>query len=372
MRVCFVEDTGLHGGTQIWVSEAIRDFRRKNVDVTLLTSEGGWNAENARETDVELVTYDFDAVVDESPEARSIWTRALEGADVAVCTVHPPRASFHCSVFAARCIADAKLDTVLLPKTGTVVPEYERRFYVPEQDVRYHVIPITGFTYDYMINEYGVPPESATLVYQGTDVKRFTRSAARAAEARRRYSLPETAGPVIGCIGSFEERKGQVELLAAIDSVRKELPDVLLLLVGDGPDEEMLKRRVHEMGLERNVTFVPFTREPEMIFELLDSVVLSSIRKEGLPNVLLESMAMEIPVVSTRLAGTPEVVHDGKTGLLVQPGDVGQLADALVKLLVDRDACSAMGKAGRELVTRCHDKEMQFQAFLDVFARVSG
>lgn len=372
MRVCFVEDTGLHGGTQIWVSEAIRDFRAKNVDVTLLTSEGGWNAEDARKTDVDLVTYDFDAVVDEGPEARSIWTRALENADVAVCTVHPPRAGFHCSVFAARCIEEARLDTVLLPKTGTVVPEYERRFYVPEHDVRYHVIPITGFTHEYMINEYGVPPENATLIYQGTDVKRFTRSDARAEEARRRYALSETAGPVLGCIGSFEERKGQVELLAAIETVRNELPDVLLLFVGDGPDEEKLERLVREKGLERNVTFVPFTREPEMIFELLDAVVLSSIRKEGLPNVLLESMAMEVPVVSTRLAGTPEVVHDGETGFLVPPGDVLELARAIVKLCADRDTRRAMGKAGRELVSRCHDKETQFQSFLDFFARVSG
>lgn len=96
--------------------------------------------------------------------------------------------------------------------------------------------------------------------------------------------------------------------------------------------------------------------------------MLPSLYKEGLPNVLLEAMSMGLPVVSSRLAGTPEVVHEGQTGLLVEPGDIAGLAAAIERLGVDRDSARAMGGAGRRLMTTGFDKEHQFDAFLEHFA----
>ena len=367
MRVCFIEDTDLRGGTQIWVSEAIRDFLAAGVDVTLLTSQTGFNAEDARQTDARVVPYDWNAVVDEGPDARRIWTEALTDADVAVCTVHPPRSGFHCSVFAADCIADAGLRTVLVPKTGTIVPEYEKRFYQPVRDILYDVVAITGFTRDYLISDYGVPADRVHLIYQGTEVERFNPDPGRRAEALARYPLPDGAGPVLGCLGSFEERKAQSLLLDAVARVRQSLPGVHLMLVGDGPDKAMLEEKIAAQGLQENVSIWPFTSEPQYAFEVIDVTVLSSVRKEGLPNVLLESMAMSKPVVSTRLAGTPEVVHDGETGLLVEPGDVEALADAIVRIGTDRAAYERMAAAGRALMEREHSKMRQFGAFRDHF-----
>jgi glycosyltransferase involved in cell wall biosynthesis len=372
MRVCFIEDTDLRGGTQIWVSEAIRDFLAAGVDVTLLTSAAGFNAEDGKKTDARVVTYDWNGIVKRDDEGRRIWTGALADADVAVCTVHPPREGFHCSVFAADCIADAGLDTVLVPKTGTIVPEYEKRFYQPERDINYDVVAITGFTRDYLVSDYGVPADHVHLVYQGTEVGRFRPDPERAAEARRRYPLPEGAGPVLGCLGSFEERKAQSLLLDAVDRVRARVPGVHLMLVGDGPDAGMLRERVAALDLGANVTFFPFTSEPEYAFEVIDVTVLSSVRKEGLPNVLLESMAMSRPVVSTRLAGTPEVVHEGETGLLVEPGDVDALAGAIERIWSDRGAYERMAAGGRALMEREHDKATQFGRFREHFAALAA
>jgi len=375
MRVCFIEDTDLRGGTQIWVSEAIRDFRAAGVDVTLLTSATGFNAEDGRKTDARVVTYDWNAIVQTvnggNEPGRRIWTDALADADIAVCTVHPPRDGFHCSVFAADCIATAGLRTILVPKTGTIVPTYEKRFYKPEPDIFYDVVAITGFTRDALITDYGVPADHVHLVYQGTELERFRTDPARQAEARRRYPLPDGAGPVLGCLGSFEERKAQSLLLDAVDLARKALPNVHLMLVGDGPDKDMLEGKVAEMGLGENVTFYPFTSEPQFAFEVIDVTVLSSVRKEGLPNVLLESMAMSTPVVSTRLAGTPEVVHEGETGLLVEPGDVEALAGAIERIWADREAYERMAAAGRALMENEHDKVRQFGRFREHFQAVA-
>ena len=368
MHICFIEDTELHGGTQIWVAEAIRDFLAKGHEVTLLTAAGGFNALDGLSTDARVVTYDFNDVTSEDEKHRDIWKDALSGTDVAVCTVHPPRDGFHCSVFAARCIEEAGLDTVLEPKTGTIVPEYQREFYVPPHDIRSHVISIAGFTRDSLIDTYQIPEEGVSLVYQGTEVSRFTPDEDRRREAETRYPLPRDAAPILGSVGSFEPRKGQVVLLEAVAEIRRTLPNVHLMLVGDGPDEELLRTKVEEMSLGENVTFFPFTSEPAHVFEMIDILVLSSLYKEGLPNVILEAMSMGIPVIASRMAGVPEVVIDGRTGWMVEPGDVHGLADAVVRLWQDPAACRAMGSEGRRLMEEKFDKVHQFDAFLDHFA----
>ncbi len=367
MRVCFIEDTELHGGTQIWVAEAARDFLEKGVDVTVLTPAAGWVAEQCADMGAKLVTYDYMAVTGETDEHRRTWAEALEDADVAVCTVHPPRDGFHCSVFAARVIRERGLNTILMPKTGTIVPEYKREFYAPDERINYSVIAITDFTRKYLVDSYKIPKEKTALVYQGTDVERFTRDPGRRHEAHKRYPLPENASPILGNVGSFEERKGQTVLLKAVAEARKSLPRVHLMLVGDGPDEQMLKQSVREMKLEENVTFFPFTSEPMFIFEVIDILVLSSLYKEGLPNVLLEAMSMELPVVSSKLAGVPEVVKDGEPGYMVEPGDVTGLADAIVKLWSDKALYKVIARNARALMETNFDKKRQFTAFLDHF-----
>ena len=372
MHICFIEDTSLHGGTQIWVSEAMRDFMAKGHEVTLLTAEGGFNAKDGVQTDARVVTYGFDAVKSEDNHHRDLWKKALTGTDVAVCTVHPPRDGFHCSLFAARCIEEAGIDTILMPKTGTIVPEYKRDFYQPPRDINTHVISITGFTRRYLIDEYQIPEDKVSLVSEGSQVPGGTSDTGRKAEAMERYKLPDGAGPVLGNVGSFEHRKGQLVLLEAIVKMRETLPNVHLMLVGDGPDEEKIRAKIDELDLSSHVTVFAFTREPMHVFERIDILVLSSVFKEGLPNVILEAMAMELPVVASRMAGVPEVVIDGETGWMVEPGQAEELTSAVVRLWADPAECRNMGLAGRRLMEEKMDKVHQFDAFLSCFKSILG
>jgi len=371
MNIGFIEDTPLRGGTQIWVTEAARFLIEQGEDVTIIAPAGSYVAEECEAAGARAAAYDYDGVVGRDAESRAIWTRGLEGCDVAVCTVHPPREGFHCSVFGAECIKAAGLDTVLIPKTGTIVPEYKREFYLPDPSIRSTVIAITGFTYRYLVDTYEIPEDIVELIYQGTEVSRFTPDPANKPEACRRYPLPGNAGPVLGCVGAFEERKGQIVLLEAVASLAAgPLPNVHLLLVGEGPDEAMLREKVESMGLSQNVSIFPFTREPSYVFERIDILVLSSLFKEGLPNVLLEAMSMKTPVVSSRMAGVPEIVKDGETGYMVEPGDAGQLADAIAKLWSDSAVYEAMCENGRALMEARFDKDTQFSSFLSYFQLV--
>ena len=145
------------------------------------------------------------------------------------------------------------------------------------------------------------------------------------------------------------------------------------MLVGDGPDEEMLREKARSMGLDNNISFFSFTSDPKYIFERIDITVLSSIYKEGLPNILLESMAMGVPVVSSNLGGVIEAVQEGKTGYVVDPGDSDQLAEAIIKLWVDQEAYNRMSENARQLMEDQFDKNDQFDRFLEYFEEcVSG
>jgi glycosyltransferase involved in cell wall biosynthesis len=373
VRIGFIEDTHLHGGTQIWVTEATRAFLERGKEVTVITPSESWVAQHCEEAGAQIAGYDWDTVVEERAADQATWTEALRDCDVAVCTVHPPRKGFHCSVFAAKCIQEAGLETHLIPKSGTIVPEYLREFYLPNERIHSSVIAIADFTRRYLIETYKIPAEKVALIYQGTEVQRFRSTSEGKAEALKRYPLPEKAAPILASVGSFEHRKGHPVLFEALARlVGGPLPHAHLMMVGDGPDETMLKEMVKRMGLEDHVAFFPFTNEPRYAFERIDATVLPSLYKEGLPNVLLESMAMDVPVVASDLGGVGEIVEDGETGYKVEPGDVQALAEAIAKLWENQEAYARMRAKVRQLVVEKFDKEKQFDRFLEHFKTVTG
>jgi glycosyltransferase involved in cell wall biosynthesis len=108
------------------------------------------------------------------------------------------------------------------------------------------------------------------------------------------------------------------------------------------------------------------------VFERADITVLPSLYKEGLPNVLQESMAMNVPVISSRIGGVPEVVFDGQTGYMFEPGNSAQLAEAVLKLWTDQEAYRRMCLQTREVIAQRFNKEAQFDVFLEHFQRITG
>jgi glycosyltransferase involved in cell wall biosynthesis len=373
MRIGFIEDTHLHGGTQIWVTEAIRAFIDRGLEVTLLAPTDSWMVAQNSQSGAEIFTYDWDAVIDARAEDQEIWTQALRDCDIVICTVHPPREGFHCAVFAGLCIREGNLKTHLIPKTGTIVPEYLREFYLPEESIESSVIAIADFTRRYLVDNYKIPEEKVHLLYQGVDVDRYQSSAASKTEARSRYRLPEDAAPILGCIGSIEPRKGHLVLFQALHLlVNGDYPHSHLMVVGDGPDEALMKEKAIELGLEKQISFFPFTDEPELVFDRIDITVLPSLYKEGLPNVLQESMAMQVPVVSSNLGGVPELVIEGETGYLVDPGDPQALALAVHKLWSDQESFQQMQLNARKLIADNFNKAIQFDRFKSLFLEIKS
>ena len=157
-------------------------------------------------------------------------------------------------------------------------------------------------------------------------------------------------------VGRLAAVKGLPVLFQAVQSLIKTLPGFHLTLIGDGPERAALERMAADMGLSGHLSFVGYKSQSEVATYLgqSDLLVLPSFA-EGVPVVLMEAMAAQLPVVTTQIAGVPELVRDGVSGRLVPPGDANALHDALAQVLADPEQAAKMGAAGRAHVSAQYD-----------------
>ncbi len=198
----------------------------------------------------------------------------------------------------------------------------------------------------------GYRPERLTVIPNGIDCARFVQSG-EGERVRRELRIPSGA-PVVGVLSRLMRIKGHECFLRAAALVAARLPQVRFVIVGDTKVDqayrEALKRMAVSLGLEERVVFTGFRLDVPDLLAALSVSVLPSLGLEGLSNSLLESMAAGIPVVATRVGGTPEIVRDGETGLLVPPGDPDALAEAILRVLGNPMLARTLGQAGRRQV----------------------
>jgi phosphatidylinositol alpha-1,6-mannosyltransferase len=171
-------------------------------------------------------------------------------------------------------------------------------------------------------------------------------------------------------------RKGQDSLIAALPEIRRQVPGAALLLVGDGPYGDRLRRLAADLDVAEHVVFTGPVRWDELpahhavgdVFALPCRTRGRGLDVEGLGIVLLEAAAAGLPVVAGRSGGAPETVRPGQTGEVVDGRDVTELADTLAGLLSDPDRAQEMGAAGRDWMSR----EWQWSASARRLARFLG
>jgi glycosyltransferase involved in cell wall biosynthesis len=195
----------------------------------------------------------------------------------------------------------------------------------------------------------GVPADRLVLIHDSVDTDWFRPPADREQAKGALGYRPEDL--LVVQVGRFCPAKGQRVLVEAAARVVQKLPAARFLLCGEGPEEKRLRARVQELALERAIRFEGFREDVRPVLAAADVAAMPS-RQEGLGVAALEAMAMAAPVVASRAGGLPEAVAEGETGLLVAPGDAGELAQGLLRLLADPRLRERMGKRGRERVER--------------------
>lgn len=154
---------------------------------------------------------------------------------------------------------------------------------------------------------------------------------------------------VISSIGRLSPEKGQKILIIAFKDVLLHVPNSFLLLVGDGPDKSMLMDLACSLNIQKKVLFLGFREDIPLFLECSDIFVLPSL-SEGLPTVVLEALAFSMPVVATAVGGTPEIIKNGETGLLVPPNRADLLAKGILACLNDPTQSKIMGSKGKKFI----------------------
>lgn len=174
-------------------------------------------------------------------------------------------------------------------------------------------------------------------------------------------------------IGRQVPEKGQAVLLEAVASLAERGHHVNTTLVGDGVTRANLEHLSKRLGISARTSFPGAVGQDDIwAFYSRASVFCLPSFAEGVPCVLMEAMAMELPVVSTRITGIPELVDDGHTGLLVAPGRADLLADALELLVTDPELCRRMGAAAREKVVCEFNTESSANQLYELFKAELG
>jgi glycosyltransferase involved in cell wall biosynthesis len=213
----------------------------------------------------------------------------------------------------------------------------------------------------------GIPAHKVVTVHEGIDLGKI--AAAPAANLHEELWLPHNA-PIVGNVAALVPHKGQRHLIEAAAIVVKAIPDARFVLAGEGELRPALEKQIKDHHLEKHVFLAGFRPDVLSVHKAFDVFVMSSVT-EGLGTSLLDAMACGKPIVATAAGGMPEVVQDGKTGLLVPPRDHQAMADAIVTLLADEPARRAMGAAGEARVRERFSAERMVGETLAMYGRVA-
>jgi sugar transferase (PEP-CTERM/EpsH1 system associated) len=204
----------------------------------------------------------------------------------------------------------------------------------------------------------GIAPGRLRTIRNGIDLDRFA------------FSGPRPDGPVLA-VARLSPEKDLANLVRAAAIARPSDPELRIEVAGDGPCRPELRQLVAELGLEGRVSLLGAVNDVAGQLARAGLFVLPS-RSEGIALTLLEAMACGLPVVATHVGGTPEVVFDGETGLLVPPGDPVALAQAILRLRRDPEAGERLGEAGRRRIERMFDVRRMVADYEALYTESNG
>ncbi len=221
----------------------------------------------------------------------------------------------------------------------------------------------------------GIEPERITVVHNGIELDRFQDSCdspMRAREEVRHELLLPLQARLITTIALFRPRKGTEFFIQALARVGSQHPEAYGVLVGDFERQgykEQIVDLTRRLMLDGKLFFLGFRDDVSTLLAATDLFVLPSLYGEGLPLVLLEAMATATPIVATAVGGVPEVIRHGESGVLIKPGDVEGLAEAISQLLSDPQGAAQLGEQARRRV-RQHDVQSMVRKIEAIYTKL--
>lgn len=218
-----------------------------------------------------------------------------------------------------------------------------------------------------------LPDFKLSKIHNGITLRAGTESIL---ETRNRFGLGRFEGVVFGVVALLIQRKGHLYLLEAVSKLViakvESRCNFVVLIEGSGPLQEELAAFVQQNNISAHIKFVGDEKNVVDFMNALDVLVLPSIQDEDFPNVVIEAMALGKPVISSRIAGTPEQVDHGVTGLLVEPRNAEQLSAAMLDLMHDSELRNRMGSAAALRFERQFTSNKAVTNYIKLYNKLMG
>ncbi|HNT78218.1 MAG TPA: glycosyltransferase [Anaerolineae bacterium] len=230
------------------------------------------------------------------------------------------------------------------------------------------MVSVSEGTRRFSIEVQKMRPEKLLTIHNSIDLDRFSpvaKDSRHLTQLRQDLGLPEHALVVI-VVARLHVQKGHRFLIESLPSIHRTFPRAHFLFVGEGELRQDLEDRVKQTGVEEIVHFLGMRQDIPELLTLSDLFVLPSLW-EGLPNSVLEAMAMGTPVIATNVDGCPEVIRDGETGTLIPAEDSAALAQAIIRLLGDAVMRQQFAQAGQRWVVENFSEEKNISAFEQLY-----
>jgi glycosyltransferase involved in cell wall biosynthesis len=258
---------------------------------------------------------------------------------------------------------------ILFTEHGRHFPDYPRpkrifanRLLLSRRD---RVVGVGEAVRQALIQNEGIPAERVGVIYNGINLAPFANGAPDRLALRKEIGVG-LQDLVIFQVARLDYLKDHATAIRALERVACQLPSVRLVLVGVGPELTAIREQVHRRGLDSFVRFLGLRTDVARLLRAGDLFLLTSI-SEGIPLTLIEAMAAGLPVVSTRVGGVPEVIEDGRTGLLAPAGDDALLAEKILELANKPALRTTMGQLGRERATTLFSETQMHGRYLGLY-----
>jgi len=212
------------------------------------------------------------------------------------------------------------------------------------------IVAVSGETRTSIIVNRKIPKKKIEVIYYGVDTDLFEPSPEKMLSIRKALHLSDK-NIVLLTVARLEKVKGHSYLIKASKEIIQLFPSVRFVFAGDGNYRPHLEKMVEEYSISDYFRFLGFRKDVVNLLKMADIFVLPSV-KEGLPNVLLEAMAVAKPIVATAVSGVPEIIFNGQNGYLVPAKDSEALKNSIIKLVESREVRKKMGNTGRRLVEK--------------------
>jgi len=352
-------ETGGPGGAEQMLLRLAEEYGRRGYSQMVCLRKDGWLAEEVRKRDLPLDIRPLGRL----PDAGWLTGLRRKALSCGVKAIHAHEFAMNVrGALLARSLGVPSVATV--HGRGYFGDKMSRRLAYRMTSRLTHLVAVSADIRHHLIERGGIAPERVYVIPNGVDTIRFQFCEQKRSAMRAHLSIRDDEF-LLGTVGSYYPVKGHRFLIEAMRKLVQDYPRLKLVMAGQGPLANTLQAQAVEQGLGDHVRIVGYLEDTAAFLSALDLFVMPSL-SEGQPLALLEAAANGRCIVASDVGGVPEIIENGKCGVLVPPGDTDALAKAIARVLREPDARGALAGAAAEQIKTYWSLERTVDRYLDL------